>query len=119
MSTGLACKCSSQRCCSPFSRYVDCHLSTGLACKCSSQRARLPLPKGSPHYPLEVALDVCRRHQLIEGQVFVLGRLGAHAEALRLMLESSQGDLRAALDFVRQRPQEVELWQVGAELVFR
>jgi hypothetical protein len=70
--------------------------------------------KGSPHYPLEVALDVCRRHQLIEGQVFVLGRLGAHAEALRLMLESSQGDLRAAIDFVRQRPQEVELWQVGA-----
>ena len=36
-----------------------------------------------------------------------------------LMLESSQGDLHAAIDFVRQRPQEVELWQVGAELVFR
>jgi len=81
--------------------------------------ALLPFLKGSPHYPLDVALDVCKSHGLVEGQVFVLGRMGAHSEALHLMLASLHGMRDAelanavlgAIDFVRQRPQESELWQ--------
>jgi len=70
----------------------------------------LPFLRGSPHYPLDMALDVCKAHGLVQGQVFVLGRMGANSEALHLMLEALQ-DVKGAIDFVRQRPQETELWQ--------
>lgn len=65
--------------------------------------------KGSPHYPLELALEVCREHGLVEEQVYVLGRMGAHREALALMLGSLQ-DIKGAVDFVRQS-RDPELWQ--------
>lgn len=72
-----------------------------------------------------MALDVCKSHGLVEGQVFVLGRMGAHSEALHLMLASLHGMRDAelanavlgAIDFVRQRPQESELWQARPPLV--
>ena len=65
--------------------------------------------KGSPHYPLELALEVCREHELVQEQVYVLGRMGAHREALGLMLGSLK-DIKGAIDFVRQS-REPELWQ--------
>ena len=46
----------------------------------------MPFLKGSPHYPLDLALEVCRESSLVHEQVFVLGRMGAHREALKLML---------------------------------
>ena len=60
----------------------------------------MPFLKGSPHYPLELALETCREHGLVAEQVYVLGRMGAHREALALMLAELE-DIEGAVEFVR------------------
>ena len=64
--------------------------------------------RASPHFPLEMGLETCVAHGLVEGQVYVLGRMGAHRESLALMLESL-GDVKGAVDFVRSSA-DAELW---------
>ena len=66
--------------------------------------------RGSPHYPLDLALEVCRKHSLVEEQVYVLSRMGAHREALKLMLDR-KGDMRGALAFVHASREQPDLWQ--------
>ena len=63
----------------------------------------------SPHYPLEMALEVCKATGVVEGQVYVLGRLGNHKEALKIMLEEMR-DVKGAVEFVRTCRGSVELW---------
>ena len=69
----------------------------------------MPFLKGSPHYPLELALETCREHGLVAEQVYVLGRMGAHREALALMLAELE-DIEGAVEFVRAS-REGELWK--------
>ena len=67
----------------------------------------LPFLRASPHYNLDAALEVCRRHRLVDGEVFVLARLGNHRDALALILEP-QGEHLLFDNIVMLRPKEPE-----------
>ena len=66
--------------------------------------------RGSPHYPLDLALEICRANGFVEEQVFVLGRMGAYREAIALLLDKL-GDFRGALRFVRCSNEQHEMFQ--------
>jgi len=70
----------------------------------------LPFLRSSPHYPLALALEVCKEYDIIDGQIFLLGRLRAFNHALQLILDRWL-DICRAVDFVRIAGQP-SLWQM-------
>lgn len=68
----------------------------------------LPFLRASTHYALADALAVCEAHNLVDAQIFVLGRMGSNREALLLILEV-QSDMGQAIEYV-QGCGDDELW---------
>ncbi|GAX72786.1 hypothetical protein CEUSTIGMA_g242.t1 [Chlamydomonas eustigma] len=62
----------------------------------------------SQYYPLEAALAICQRRNMVSEQVYILGRMGISRQALHLIIEKL-GDIPQAIDFVRCQRDE-ELW---------
>ena len=56
-----------------------------------------------------MALQVCKSRGLTEAHVYVLGRMGAHFEALALMLDVL-ADMKGAVECVRAS-RDADLWQ--------
>ena len=75
----------------------------------------LPFLRQSDHYPLRAALSICEEFAFLDGEVFVLHRMGDNHGALARILErSSDGNLDGAIAFVQEVVQETgddELWQ--------
>jgi len=63
----------------------------------------------SQFYPLEGALEVCRRKHMVKEQVYILGRMGSTREALTLIM-TKLGDIEQAIEFV-QGQQDDDLWE--------
>lgn len=69
----------------------------------------LPFLQSSVHLPLEHALEACKRHGLLQEQVYVLGRMGNSREAVRLLLHEL-GDVPQALELAEAKGEE-DLWE--------
>ncbi|KYR00389.1 RING zinc finger-containing protein [Tieghemostelium lacteum] len=65
--------------------------------------------KNSFHYSLEKALEICKKKNLYEEMVFLLGRIGNSKEALNLILDKL-GNIKDAVEFVEQQ-QDADLWE--------
>ncbi|XP_065186438.1 vacuolar protein sorting-associated protein 41 homolog [Sycon ciliatum] len=69
----------------------------------------LPFLKQSSSYPLQKAMQVCEDRELIEEQVYLLGRMGNHKQALSLIIEKMH-DVDKAIEFSKEQNDE-ELWE--------
>ena len=63
----------------------------------------------SNSYSLEQALKTCRDRKLTRQEIFLLGRMGNHRQALRLVIEQL-GDVRMAIEYVSEQD-DTQLWR--------
>ncbi|KNE55443.1 hypothetical protein AMAG_01334 [Allomyces macrogynus ATCC 38327] len=64
--------------------------------------------KRSIYYPLDKALALCESHDLLQEQVYVLGRIGNNKRALEIMMDRMD-DIHMAIDYAKGQ-QDEELW---------
>ncbi|KAJ3348008.1 Vacuolar protein sorting-associated protein 41 [Allomyces javanicus] len=64
--------------------------------------------KRSVYYPLDKALALCESHDLLQEQVYVLGRIGNNKRALEIMMDRMD-DIHMAIDYAKGQ-QDEELW---------
>lgn len=69
----------------------------------------LPFLRSSNHYQLEKALDVCRKKNLFNETVFLLGRMGNTKEALKLITDKLD-DIDFAIEFCKEHS-DPDLWE--------
>jgi hypothetical protein len=65
--------------------------------------------RSSNHYQLEKALEICRRKNLFNEVVFLLGRMGNTKEALQLITDELN-DINYAIEFCKEHS-DTELWE--------
>ncbi|CAG2113369.1 unnamed protein product [Medioppia subpectinata] len=65
--------------------------------------------RSSNHYQLEKALDICRKKNLFNEIVFLLGRMGNTKEALQLITDKLD-DINHAIEFCKEHS-DAELWE--------
>lgn len=89
-----------------------CALHHGLLVELYAQFAPQKLIaflRSSNHYQLERALDICRRKNLFNEIVFLLGRMGNTKEALKLITDELN-DINYAIEFCKEHS-DTELWE--------
>ncbi|KAA3471716.1 vacuolar protein sorting-associated protein 41-like protein isoform X2 [Gossypium australe] len=69
----------------------------------------LPFLRGSQHYTLEKAYEICVRRDLLKEQVFILGRMGNSKQALAVII-NELGDIEEAVEFVSMQHDD-DLWE--------
>ncbi|KAE8691820.1 Vacuolar protein sorting-associated protein 41-like protein [Hibiscus syriacus] len=69
----------------------------------------LPFLRGSQHYTLEKAYEICARKDLLREQVFILGRMGNSKQALAVII-NELGDIEEAVEFVTMQHDD-DLWE--------
>lgn len=69
----------------------------------------LPLLRSSNNYPLEEALRLCQKKDLVLGVIFILGRMGNLKQALQHITERL-GDIQKAIDFCKEH-NDPDLWE--------
>lgn len=68
----------------------------------------LPFLKKSDNYPIQEALDICRKKKYFQEMVFLLGRFGDTKEALTLIINELK-DMQYAIAFCHEHG-DPELW---------
>lgn len=69
----------------------------------------LPFLKRSKNYPIQKALDICKRELFYPEMVFLLGRMGSTKEALSIIINQLQ-DIDKAIEFCKEND-DLELWK--------
>ena len=69
----------------------------------------MPFLRSSNHYHLEKALEVCRKKNLFNEIVFLLGRMGNTKEALQ-MITDKLNDINYAIEFCKEHS-DPDLWE--------
>ncbi|XP_018795192.1 PREDICTED: vacuolar protein sorting-associated protein 41 homolog [Bactrocera latifrons] len=70
----------------------------------------LPFLKRSNHYPMQEALDVCKRELFYPEMVYLLGQMGNTIEALNIIIEKIQ-DIEMAIEFCKEH-NDSDLWNI-------
>ncbi|CAD6996770.1 unnamed protein product [Ceratitis capitata] len=70
----------------------------------------LPFLKGSNHYPMQEALDVCKRELFYPEMVYLLGQMGNTIEALNIIIEKIK-DIEMAIEFCKEH-NDSDLWNI-------
>ncbi|XP_064456736.1 vacuolar protein sorting-associated protein 41 homolog isoform X2 [Ornithodoros turicata] len=69
----------------------------------------LPLLRSSNNYPLEEALHLCEKNDLIPEVIFLLGRMGNTKQALQHIMEKLS-DVQQAITFCKEN-NDIDLWK--------
>lgn len=69
----------------------------------------LPFLKRSKNYPIQKALDICKRQLFYPEMVFLLGRMGSTKEALSIIINQLH-DTDKAIEFCKEND-DIELWK--------
>lgn len=64
--------------------------------------------KRSNNYPIQEALDICKRELFYEEMVYLLGRMGNTSEALSIIIHKLQ-NIQTAIDFCKEHD-DMDLW---------
>ncbi|XP_053961064.1 vacuolar protein sorting-associated protein 41 homolog isoform X1 [Anastrepha ludens] len=70
----------------------------------------LPFLKRSNHYPMQEALDICKRELFYPEMVYLLGQMGNTIEALNIIIEKIK-DIEMAIEFCKER-NDSDLWNI-------
>ncbi|XP_015836358.1 vacuolar protein sorting-associated protein 41 homolog isoform X2 [Tribolium castaneum] len=68
----------------------------------------LPFLKKSDHYPIQEALDICKKERFYPEMVYLLGRMGNIEEALDLIINELK-DMQQAISFCQEHD-DPDLW---------
>lgn len=68
----------------------------------------LPFLKKSDHYPIQEALDICKKEKFYPEMVYLLGRMGNIEEALDLIINELK-DMQQAISFCQEHD-DPDLW---------
>ncbi|CAG9772738.1 unnamed protein product [Ceutorhynchus assimilis] len=69
----------------------------------------LPFLKKSDHYPIQEALDICKKKKYFPERVFLLGRMGDTKKALDLIINELK-DIQYAISFCHEHD-DTDLWE--------
>lgn len=64
--------------------------------------------KRSDHYPIQEALDVCKRESFYPEMVYLLDRMGNTSDALSIIIHQLK-DIQMAIDFCKEHT-DMDLW---------